>query len=600
MWSPITKVAGYVVLLSPAVLSAVLPSRHLTPEVPWKRSGLGRRHEEARTSGGCSYGPNSRGCWSDEYDISTDMDLKWPDTGKLVQYNFEITNTTLAPDGFEKFMTVVNGQYPGPTVVANWGDDLEITVTNKLTVNGTGIHWHGLRQLGSNDMDGVGGITECPIAPGETKVYKFKATQYGTSWYHSHYDVQYGDGLLGGIIINGPATENYDIDLGIMPFTDWFHAPLFTVNAASLHASGPPIADNLLVNGSMTSSSGGQYAVTTLVPGKKHLLRLVNTGINNWVHVGIDGHPFTVIAADFVPIVPYTTTSLVIAVGQRYDVIIAANQTAGNFWLRVGTGGACDGPNANAANIRSIIHYDGASSGNPNSSGSTLPTGCYDETSIVPFVKTQVPQELPKEMSLEFEVTRAKNNLVQWAINGQPILVDFSKPTLQNVVDGNNSYNVAENVYSIGEVHQWQYWVIQQDNSTPPLGHPIHLHGHDFFVLDSAENTAWTGDISRLKTDNPIRRDTATLPGHGYLVLAFESDNPGAWLMHCHIPFHISAGLGVQFVERQDEIVGSFSDLSGFKDGCKSWSVFQENVYPDGFEEGNSGLRKRKPFEAWM
>jgi hypothetical protein len=54
-------------------------------------------------------------------------------------------------------------------------------VTNHLEVNGTGIHWHGLRQLGSNEMDGVNGLTECPIAPGQTKLYRFKATQYGTT-----------------------------------------------------------------------------------------------------------------------------------------------------------------------------------------------------------------------------------------------------------------------------------------------------------------------------------------------------------------------------------------------------------------------------------
>jgi FtsP/CotA-like multicopper oxidase with cupredoxin domain len=68
----------------------------------------------------------------------------------------------------------------------------------------------------------------------------------------------------------------------------------------------------------MTSGFGGKYAETTLTPGKKHLLRLVNTGINNWVHVGLDGHPFTVIAADFTPIVPYTATSVSIAVGKSH------------------------------------------------------------------------------------------------------------------------------------------------------------------------------------------------------------------------------------------------------------------------------------------
>jgi FtsP/CotA-like multicopper oxidase with cupredoxin domain len=66
-------------------------------------------------------------------------------------------------------------------IIADWGDNIEISVTNNLQHNGTGLHWHGLRQLGSNEMDGVNGITECPIAPGDTKYYRFKATQYGTS-----------------------------------------------------------------------------------------------------------------------------------------------------------------------------------------------------------------------------------------------------------------------------------------------------------------------------------------------------------------------------------------------------------------------------------
>jgi hypothetical protein len=216
---------------------------------------------------------------------------------------------------------------------------------------------------------------------------------------------------------------------------------------------------------------------------------------------------------------------------------------------------------------------------------------------------------VPEELTLSFSQTAAKNNLVQWHIDGSPMIIDFLRPTLQNVVDGNTTFNVAQNVYHVGEIHKWQYWVIQQANGTPPIEHPIHLHGHDFYILDSAANTQWAGDISRLKTDNPIRRDTATLPAGGYLVLAFESDNPGAWLvcpipilsslprfvltvlkMHCHIPFHISAGLGVQFVERQGEILNSIGSLDNFENGCKSWATFQNEVYPDGFGFGESGL----------
>lgn len=143
---------------------------------------------------------------------------------------------------------------------------------------------------------------------------------------------------------------------------------------------------------------------------------------------------------------------------------------------------------------------------------------------------------------------------------------------------------------------QWQYWVIQQaSGTTPPLAHPIHLHGHDFYVLDQQENAQWAGDISRLKTDNPIRRDTATLPAGGYLVLAFESDNPGAWLMHCHVPFHIAGGLGVQFLERFDEIKGSIGSLDGLQKGCANYQDWAEQYKGQGVDgailiPGDSGL----------
>jgi FtsP/CotA-like multicopper oxidase with cupredoxin domain len=91
----------------------------------------------------------------------------------------------------------------GQTLVADWGDILEITVTSHLTTNGTGLHWHGLRQLGSNEMDGVNGITECPIAPGQTKTYRFRATQYGTtvSTRYSHSRSHDSDSRSGIILI---------------------------------------------------------------------------------------------------------------------------------------------------------------------------------------------------------------------------------------------------------------------------------------------------------------------------------------------------------------------------------------------------------------
>lgn len=138
--------------------------------------------EDAELAKVCKNGPNNRQCWSPGFDINTDFDTNWPDTGVTRQYSFDITNGTAAPDGIPRDTFLINGQYMGPTIYADWGDYVEVTVTNYLQDNGTGIHWHGVRQWHSNYEDGVPGVTECPLAPGQSKVYRWQATQYGTSW----------------------------------------------------------------------------------------------------------------------------------------------------------------------------------------------------------------------------------------------------------------------------------------------------------------------------------------------------------------------------------------------------------------------------------
>lgn len=98
-----------------------------------------------------------------------------------------------------------------------------VHVTNSLQNNGTGLHFHGIRQNWTDQMDGVPSITQCPIAPGQSYTYKWRAVEYGTGWYHSHFYVQAWDGVFGGIVINGPATANYDVDLGHLFLNDWYH-----------------------------------------------------------------------------------------------------------------------------------------------------------------------------------------------------------------------------------------------------------------------------------------------------------------------------------------------------------------------------------------
>jgi len=84
-----------------------------------------------------------------------------------------------------------------------------------------------------------------------------------------------------------------------------------------------------------------------------------------------------------------------------------------------------------------------------------------------------------------------------------------------------------------------------------------------------------------LNLNNPPKRDTATLPGGGYLVLAFETDNPGAWLMHCHIAFHISEGFGVQFLERSSEILSATNGAAFVEAGCYAWDSYVPPISPN-------------------
>jgi hypothetical protein len=79
----------------------------------------------------------------------------------------------------------------------------------------------------------------------------------------------------------------------------------------------------------------------------------------------------------------------------------------------------------------------------------------------------------------------------------------------------------------------------------------IHLHGHDFALLEQASDKKFNVKTLDLKLDNPPRRDVVLLPTDGYIVIAFKADNPGAWIVHCHIAFHIAQGLGLTIMERQ-------------------------------------------------
>lgn len=123
---------------------------------------------------------------------------------KQVHFDLDLTWQKGAPDGNVREMVFMNDQFPGPELRLEQGDDVEVVVHNNLPYN-TSLHFHGIEQRGTPWSDGVLGLTQKPIQPGHSWTYRWKATQYGTYWYHAHAQAELMDGLYGPIWIRSEA-----------------------------------------------------------------------------------------------------------------------------------------------------------------------------------------------------------------------------------------------------------------------------------------------------------------------------------------------------------------------------------------------------------
>jgi FtsP/CotA-like multicopper oxidase with cupredoxin domain len=159
--------------------------------------------------------------------------------------------------GVLRQVLVINEKYPGPMVRVNRGDRVLVNVTNNMP-NATTIHWHGLFQNGTNWMDGVPGITQCAIPPGQSFLYNFTVeNQFGTFWYHSHASTQRMDGLFGPFIIHAPEEAEYQTRYGytqdqVMVLQDYYHdlsAAYLPEYLAPGNENTEPVPDNGLIQG---------------------------------------------------------------------------------------------------------------------------------------------------------------------------------------------------------------------------------------------------------------------------------------------------------------------------------------------------------------
>ncbi|GME49048.1 unnamed protein product [Neofusicoccum parvum] len=530
-----------------------------------------------------------------------------PNTGVTRYYDFTVARGHLLSDGFNKSGIYVNGQFPGPAIEANWGDWIEVRVHNNITgpEEGTSLHWHGILQKGTQWYDGVPGVTQCPIAPGSSFTYRFRADVYGTSWWHSHFSAQYTMGVFGPLTVYGPKYEEYDIDVGPVMLGDYFHSDYTDVlknvtSNSSDFSVYVPGSDNNLINGknnfNCSNAAPGVDCVPNaglpqfrFQPGKIHRLRLMNVGASGLQHFSIDGHKMKIIAQDFEPLVPYEADFVTLGAAQRTDVLVTADaDPQSTYWIRSTISKNCTAF-AKVREAFAILSYEGNDDINLPTTVISDAAAAADEKGFLcknDDLEKTVPL-FPKEMDPEPDMTLTvlvelftnytghhvftMNNISQWT--------NYNDPVLSLANQKNFSYpNPKWNVYNMGGSKTVR--IVLNTNYESP--HPMHLHGHSFQVLSEGPGS-WNGTI--VNPQNPARRDTHIQRIFGHLVIQFETDNPGIWSYHCHIAWHASMGLNMQIVERPYELQNVQIPMV-MEQTCKDWNAWTDDHVVDQIDAG--------------
>jgi FtsP/CotA-like multicopper oxidase with cupredoxin domain len=196
----------------------------------------------------------------------------------------------------------------------------------------------------------------------------------------------------------------------------------------------------------------------------------------------------------------------------------------------------------------------------------------------------------PKVQNVDITFGNNGTNFV-WFMNGESFRADYNIDLLSHVKDGNLTFEPEWNVFDMGEATAVRLTV----TNSIPVSHPMHLHGHNFHVLNEGVG-AWDGSI--INEGNTQMRDVqlmqpavppATANGtvtESYIVLQWTQDNPAVWPFHCHIAWHVSGGLYINILERPTEIQSSRNIPSSVADTCQAWADWTATNIPDQIDSG--------------
>ena len=528
---------------------------------------------------------------------------------KVVRYDLYVRDTTVNFTGKPKHAIAVNGQIPMPTLTFTEGDTAEIYVHNELD-EPTGLHWHGL--FVPNKMDGVPYLTQMPIKPHSTYLYKFPIIQNGTHWYHSHYGLQEQIGMYGSMVLKKRSEDRTfrsgiddlptipvilsdwadmnpkEIDRSLHEATDWFAIQKGTTQSFSEAIKTGYLKtkltnewkrmtpmdvsdvayDRFFINGKTESEQ------KQLKAGDKVRLRISNGGASSYFWLTWSGGKITVVANDGNDVEPVEVDRLIIGVSETYDVVLTIpNNKSYEFlatpedrtkstslWL--GTGEKI--PAQRLPKLKyfagmkmmndmmdmkgNMIQMEGMSMQNQQMDMNTV---MYPEITGAEETKKKHNSNDMKVMNMSAE--NEMGNMDMGNSGGDITTLNYGllraphKTTLppgplkelKFVLTGNmNRYVWSIDNKVLSEADKIlikkgeNVRIILYNNSM--MRHPMHLHGHDFRVLNGQ------GDYSPLKNVldiMPMERDT----------IEFAANTSGDWFFHCHILYHMMSGMGRVF-----------------------------------------------------
>lgn len=390
---------------------------------------------------------------------------------------------------------------------AKKGEQFDVTLKNNIPVS-SAVHWHGV--ILPNDQDGVAFVTQFPIYPGQSYRYQFPIKQSGTFWMHSHLGLQEQSQLSAPLILSGPEDSEIASQEVVILLNDFsFKNPseifmkLKTENAHSgmkmRGMSKPDIVevdyDALLTNYRTLENP----EVIEVSPGSTVRLRIIDAGSATNFFVDLGNLVGQAIAVDGNRTKPLTGKTFELAVAQRIDILVNIPKEGGVFPILA------------------------------QGEGTDLMTGI-----ILATKGSSVPKITPKAQTKVGALTNKQESELRALY---PLAQKNADQKVEVVLGGNMSNYVwtlngqmwPEVTPIVVTEGQRVEMTFRNDTS---MSHPMHLHGHVFEVVE----------IDGKKFEGAVRDTVLVMPNQS-LTVQFDADNPGVWPLHCHILYHLEAGM---------------------------------------------------------